>query len=213
CRGAAGAGRGEEGGKVIRRVSVDSLELHSQLAEQGLDTGFARRGTLNVYATAESFAGGRAEAEESGLEVQVLGPSETLELEPALVGPVAGSTYYTREALVEPYRFVHAVGRASGADLRTGVGVASLRRRKGRVSLEASDGLLEPETVVLAAGVWSSRLARGAGVFVPLEGGKGYHIDLERSSDDPRVATFLHESWTVATPHQEWLRLSGTLEL
>lgn len=210
---ASGTVRAREGAQVIRRVSVDSLELHAQLAERGIDTGFARRGTLNVYSTAEGFAGGRAEAEESGLEVEVLGPSETVELEPALVGPVAGSTYYPREALVEPYRFVHAVGRASGAEVRTGVEVTSLRRLNGRISLETSEGPLEPETVVLAAGVWSSRLARGAGVFLPLEGGKGYHVDLERSSDDPHVPTFLHESWTVATPHLEWLRLSGTLEL
>src|SRR5262249_46130360 len=147
---ASGAARAKEGAKVIRRGSVDSLELHSQLAEQGLDTGFARRGTLNVDATAESFAGGGGEAGGAGPAGPVLGVrgrGEPLELEPALVGPVAGSTYYTREALVEPYRFVHAVGRASGADLRTGVEVTSLRRRNGRISLETSDGLLEPETV------------------------------------------------------------------
>ena len=79
--------------------------------------------------------------------------------------------------------------------------------------VETRDGDLRPGVVVLAAGAWAGRLARSVGIFLPLEGGKGYHVDLERSSDDPRIPTFLHESWTVATPHLEWLRLSGTLEL
>jgi D-amino-acid dehydrogenase len=66
---------------------------------------------------------------------------------------------------------------------------------------------------VLAAGAWSGRLARGAGVFVPLEGGKGYHVDFEPREDDPRIPVWLQASWTIATPLRDRLRLAGTLEL
>ena len=51
-----------------------------------------------------------------------------------------------------------------------------LRREGGRVVIETSDGVLRPETVVLAAGAWSGALARTVDVYVPLEGGKGYHV-------------------------------------
>jgi D-amino-acid dehydrogenase len=210
---AARAARASRGAKVIRAISIDSLELHAQLAEQGLDTGFERRGSLNVYDTADGFAGGRAEAEEAGLPVEVLGPKETLELEPSLAEPFAGSTYYPREAHVDPYRFVHAVGAASGATVRTGVEVLALRRRNGGVAVETSEGTLEPETVVLAAGAWSGRLARTAGVFLPLEGGKGYHVDFERGEDDPRIPAWLQSCWAIATPLRDCLRIAGTLEL
>jgi D-amino-acid dehydrogenase len=209
---ASRAVRATHGAQAVRRVSVNSLEMHAQLASQGLDTGFERRGTMNVYSTAAGFAAGRAEAEESGLEVEVLGPKETLDLEPALAGPVAGGTYYPREGHVDPYRFVHAVGRASGATIRTRLEVTALRRRNGRVVVDTSEGTLEPETVVLAAGAWSGRLARTAGVFVPLEGGKGYHVDFE-PGEGPRVPAWLQACWAIATPLPDRLRVAGTLEL
>src|ERR687892_201166 len=63
------------------------------------------------------------------LPAEVLGPQETLELEPALAPPVVASTYFPREAHVDPKRFVHAVGRAAaeaGAEVRTGVDVRAL---------------------------------------------------------------------------------------
>jgi hypothetical protein len=51
------------------------------------------------------------------------------------------------------------------------------------------------------------------GVYLPLEGGKGYHVDLEASATDPRIPVWLHESWAIATPLPGRLRLAGTLEL
>src|SRR5207237_1065745 len=133
---AASATRASRGEHAIRAISIDSLELHAELAAEGPDTGFERRGTRDGYSTPPGLAAGRAEAEVSGLPVEVLGPAETLELEPALREPVAGGTYYPREAHVDPKRFVHAVGRAAaeaGADIRTGAEVTALRRRGDRL--------------------------------------------------------------------------------
>jgi D-amino-acid dehydrogenase len=79
--------------------------------------------------------------------------------------------------------------------------------------VETSDGALRPETVVLAAGALSGALARTAGAYCPLEGGKGYHVDLESAAGDPRIPTWLQESWAIATPLPGRLRLAGTLEL
>ena len=67
---------------------------------------------------------------------------------------------------------------------------------------------LEAETVVVAAGAWSRELVR-----LPLEGGKGYHIDFALADGDPRIPAWIQETWTIATPLPERLRLSGTLEL
>src|SRR5205823_934354 len=58
------------------------------------------------------------------------------------------------------------------------------------------------------AGAWSGRLVR-----LPLQGGKGYHIDFARSTADPRMPAWVQETWTIATPLPDRLRLSGTLEL
>jgi D-amino-acid dehydrogenase len=171
---------------------------------------------LNAYATEETYAAGRREAGSSGLPFQALDRTQALALEPALGPRTVGAVYYPREAHVDPLRFVRALGSAAardGADVRTRVEVRRLRRVGNGVVVETSEGELRPETVLLAAGVWSRQLAGTAGVYCPLEGGKGYHVDLESADGDPRIPTWLQESWAIATPLPGRLRLASTLEL
>ncbi|MET0939176.1 MAG: FAD-dependent oxidoreductase [Gaiellaceae bacterium] len=209
------ARRAPAGARAIRALSAASLELHAELARE-LDTGFERRGVLNAYVTEESYAAGRAEAQSSGLPFQALHCEEALALEPALGPRTLGAVYYPQEAHVDPLRCVRALGGAAaaeGADIRTRVEARRLRREGDRVAIETSDGVLRPQTVVLAAGAWSGALARSVHVYLPLEGGKGYHVDLEGAESDPRIPTWLQESWAIATPLPGRLRLAGTLEL
>jgi D-amino-acid dehydrogenase len=187
----------EEGAEAIRSLAVPSLELHAQLGEE-LGTSFARTGTLNVYATEDGLEGGAREGERSCLRFSVLNAEETRELEPALAGPVVGGIHYPDEGRVDPKQFVEVVGRAAadaGVEVRTGTEVHSLDD-------------LDADTVVVAAGAWSRTL-----VDLPLEGGKGYHVDFEYADGDPRIPTWVQETWTIATPLPGRLRLSGTLEL
>jgi D-amino-acid dehydrogenase len=209
------ARRGDEGARVIRELSLASLAMHAELASK-IDTSFERRGVLNVYSTEESAAAGQLEAERSGLRFQVLDRGQALELEPALQPHTVGAVYYPDEAHCDSLRFVEAVAAAAnaeGAQIRTGVDVRRLRRLNGGLALETSEGELRPSTTVLAAGAWTRQLARSAGVYLPLEGGKGYHVDLEASATDPRIPVWLQESWAIATPLPGRLRLAGTLEL
>ena len=185
----------EEGARLIRRLSIDSLELHAQWGEE-LGTSFERTGTLNVYETQAGLAHEASAAEAAGLRYELLDAEQTSALEPALIGPIVGSVRYPDEGRVDPKRFVDAVGRAAveaGVEIRTGVEVHELP---------------EAETVVVAAGVWSREL-----VDLPLEGGKGYHVDFALSENDPRIPSWVQETWTIATPMPDRLRLSGTLEL
>jgi D-amino-acid dehydrogenase len=208
------------GASVIRGLTSASLVLHEGLAAEGLDTGLARRGTLNVYATEDSLAGARREAADStshGINAQVLTPAEIRELEPCVAGTPAGGVFYPGDAHCEPLRFVHAVGAAAveaGAEVRTRTEVLGLRRRNGRVEgVATTSGELAADTVVLAAGAWTPGLARALGLYLPVEGGKGYHVDLEAGAGDPQVPVWFHDSRVIATPLAGRLRLAGTLEL
>src|SRR5262245_2226332 len=187
----------EEGAAAIRELSVASLELHAELGTE-LGTSFERTGTLNVYETHEGLEAEARAAARSGLPFEVFDADGTRELEPALIGPVAGSVRYPQEGRVDPKRFVEAVGAAAadaGVDIRVGTEIQSPDE-------------LDAGTVVIAAGAWSKLL-----VELPLEGGKGYHVDYEASEDTPRIPTWVQETWTIATPLPDRLRLSGTLEL
>jgi D-amino-acid dehydrogenase len=208
------ARRAEAGASVIRELALASLELHAELSRR-VDTGFERRGVLNVYTSEETIAAGRREAEHSGLRFESLDSAKAFAFEPALGPRTLGAVYYPDEAHCDPLRFVQAVGQAAvalRADVRTRT-EARLRRTAGGVVVETRDGDLRPGVVVLAAGAWSGRLARAVGIFLPIEGGKGYHVDLEPAESDPRLPTWLQESWVMVTPLPGRLRLAGTLEL
>lgn len=204
---------------TTRMLSQASLELHGRYARE-LGTGVERRGTLNVYETEELYAHGLREAGENaaaGLPSHSLPGSEATDFEPALLGPVAGAIYYPGDLSGDPLVFVDAIGRAAadaGADIRTNVEVRALRARGGRIhELETALGRLRAGTVVLAAGAWTPGLVRGLGLSVPVEAGKGYHIEYATAVGDPRVPVYLQEARVVATPLPGRLRLAGVLEL
>jgi D-amino-acid dehydrogenase len=212
-------GRARRGTELIRSLSLRSLELHAELAEE-LDTGLERRGVLNAYETETGFDRGQKEvaaSREAGMRVESLPIAEARQLEPSLAPSLAGAIYYPDEAHCEPNRFVHALGEgaaALGVRIRTDVEVIGFRRGNGRVtSVETTAGEEPVGEVVIAAGSWTKELAAALGLFVPIEGGKGYHVEIDPPVDGPEIPVFMQESRVIATPLPDRVRLAGTLEL
>src|SRR5262249_19540071 len=137
-------------------------------------------------------------------------------LEPSLGPAAAGGVFHREEAHVDPVRYTEALAdaaRGAGAAFRTGVAVRSLRVRNATLLAETGEGELRAGTVVLAAGVWTGRLARTLGVHIPLIAGKGHHVELEPGAGDPRVPLLLHEARLAVTPFPDRLRIAGRLQL
>ena len=68
------------------------------------------------------------------------------------------------------------------------------------------------QAVVLAAGVWSTNLARSLGIEVPMETERGYHLELWEPSVIPRSPVMIASGKFVATPMEGRLRLAGIVE-
>lgn len=206
--------------ELIRDFSFASLELHKQLVADGLDTGLEVLGAMNVYETEKAYAAGIVEAEElstHGIKAQVLTASEARTSEPALSERVVGGVFYPEEAQCDPERFMLAIAEATveaGATLCTRAEVLDARISGGRVvSLDSTIGEIRPGQVVVANGAWTAQLGRRLGLRVPVEGGKGYHVDLSPAETDPSVPIYLQEARVIATPYLNRLRLAGTLQL
>ena len=213
-------GRAEAGVRISRALSAASLARHAALADSGLETTFEQRGILKVCETEPGLEAARAEAEAAladGVRSKALSAAELRELEPALAPRFAGGVYYPDEAHCDGAVFTRAVGEAaaaSGAQLRPGVEVLRLVREDGRIErAETTAGPIRAGTVVLAAGVWSARLGRSADLFLPLEGGKGYHLELDPPEPAPRIPVLVKEARVGLTPLSGRVRFSGTLEL
>jgi D-amino-acid dehydrogenase len=212
--------RAADGTSLLRALALESLELHAELAAEGLPTTFERRGIMNVYETFAGFAEGKAEArrhEAAGLEAVVLDDAAAVAREPALTGGLAGAVLYPGEASCDPARFTAAAAdaaAAAGARIELGTEALGLVCENGRVAaVDTTRGRYGAATTVLAAGIWSDRLARPAGIRLGLEGAKGYHLDFARTDAQPRLPVFLQEARVTTTPLPEHFRLTGGFDL
>ena len=175
--------------EILHELAAHSAVLHAELAEAGLDTGYRRRGLLNLYRSERAFTRARAELASPGT-----GGAYVVDELPGGVASsaIAGAILDPAEAHCDPRRFVQALGALAveeGVDIRTGVEVLGVRRRGARIdALWTTAGDLPTREVVVAAGVSSPGLARHLGVRLPVEGAKGYHVDVEAKARRSGVA-------------------------
>jgi D-amino-acid dehydrogenase len=205
--------------EVSRDMCLRSLEMHRQLADDGIDTGFRQEGLLDVYETEAGLERGRAAAalhRARGLSPQVLDADELRAVEPAITTTSAGGVLFPDEAQADPLKYVRAVAAAAeahGARLLCGAEVLGMDRTAAGIELTTTVGTVSAGTVVVAAGAWSARLAAALGHPVPLQGGKGYTVDLAADGRTPlRRPLMLQESRVAVTPLDGRLRLAGTMQ-
>jgi len=212
---ASTARRAHEGEALQRELSVESLGRFRELAAEGIDGGFEEPGCLTVHTSAEAEAHAAAEAaSETGraLGARALTGAEARELEPSLTARVRAAALFPGEARCDPVRLAASVGAAAverGVRLRTGVEAYAV----GRDGVETTHGPVRAGTVVVAAGAWSGRLARSAGVRLPLQGGKGYAAEWDPAAAPVRMPLYLHDQRVVANPMGDRTRMTGGLLL
>lgn len=144
------------------------------------------------------------------------------DLEPALAPAVTSGYFLPGERHLRPDGLIaglvsHLTGR--GVAIRpgtpaTGFEIAIQGQPGGRrvTAVATPDGRIAADAVVIAAGAWTPGVARLAGVRVPIQAGKGYHLDYAPAPVAVGRAVYLHEARVAVTPLAGLLRLSGTME-
>jgi D-amino-acid dehydrogenase len=212
---ASTARRAHNGEALQRGLSLESLGIFRELAAEGIDGAFSEPGCLTVHTSDAAEEHARAEAaSEAGRELgaRLLTGDEARELEPSLTARVRAAVLFPGEARCDPVRLAAAVGAAAaerGVVLRTGVEAYAI----GSAGVQTTRGPIATGTVVVAAGAWSGRLARTAGVRLPLQGGKGYAAEWDPSAAPVRIPLYLHDQRVVANPMADRTRLTGGLLL
>jgi D-amino-acid dehydrogenase len=79
--------------------------------------------------------------------------------------------------------------------------------------VKTSGGEIEADEFILSAGSWSPQLARGIGVKLPMQAGKGYSLTLPHANGAPRMGAILAEARMSVTPIGGAVRFGGTMEL
>jgi D-amino-acid dehydrogenase len=189
-------------------------------AEWDDDFGFARRGLLMLCKTEEGLEEEARTADAGralGIPSQLLGADQARSLEPRLRMDVAGGVYFPLDCHLSPRALMQALVRQlerAGVELLWDTSMEGWRGRRGRVeAARTSRGDVVSDEYVLAAGAWSSELARALGLRLPMEAGKGYSLTLESPEPKPRLCAILSEARVAVTPMGDSLRFGGTMEL
>jgi D-amino-acid dehydrogenase len=213
---ASTAQRADAGETLQRELCREGLGVFRELTSEGIDGGYDEPGCLTVHTSdaAEEHAAAEA-ASETGrvLGAKVLTGDEARALEPALTARVRAAVLFPGEGRCDPVRLSAAVGAAAlqhGVRLRTGIEAYSIGRDG---TVETTQGPVRAGTIVVAAGAWSGRLARTAGVRLPLQGGKGYAAEWDPAAAPARMPLYLHDHRVVANPMGDRTRLTGGLLL
>ena len=184
-----------------------------------MEVGYAYPGRLEVCRGERSLRAAFEEAvllEEFGFAGRRLRGRDVRELEPAIQIDVAGGVYYPDSGYCNPERLVLAMAEAAkglGAVIRTNTAVQALKVDKGRVSAVVSgEELIAGEQFVLACGSSAPRLARDLGLVLPVQPGKGYHVDIDVPAAPPRIPVVLMEERIFVSPIDDFLRMAGTME-
>lgn len=138
-------------------------------------------GFLVIVAAEEDWGPAEAEAmacREGGVRVQRLDGYDIHQAEPHLAGHIMGGWFIDDGYRLDPQALTLALALAAGAagaEVATGVDVKQVLVRDGRVAGVATDqGVVQANTVVLAGGPWAPKLARSAGVRLPICGARGW---------------------------------------
>jgi len=205
----------------LRDMQRASLRLFDELIRQeGIDCHYEPVGGLALFKTEHGFKKARHEVDEMqrfGLRMALLDGQAVRDLEPTVHPDIVGGIHYQEDAHLDPAMFVYQLAeivRTQGATLLTQTEVTGFDTTEQRVTgVRTTQGVFHPRQVVLAAGAWSTTIARNLGVKFPMQPAKGYSVTVKRPPSGPKMHLHLSEAKVAVTPMGPHLRFGGTLEL
>jgi D-amino-acid dehydrogenase len=219
---AASGERVRRAAPVLRDLNLASRACYEALARDGNDFRFAETGALMLCKTAQALeeeARCAEQARELGLRAEVLDAVQAATLEPGVRMDVAGAVHFPQDCNLVPDRLIaglqqrltgHAVqfvwnSEAVGWQTETNKRIRAVKLNAGRE--------IEADEFVLAAGSWSSALARSIRLNIPLQAGKGYSLTLKNPRQSLRMCAILTEARVAVSPMDGALRFGGTMEI
>ena len=210
----------ERGAKLLRDMHMASRALHKELSEDAQDAFLFRESGLVMLCHTEKALASEFKvaehAETLGLKVQRLTRLDVELLENGTRLRSAGGVHFLDDCRLDPralHEWMSIQVASMGVEFRFGHRVEGFRREGGIVRAAITNHEdVEADDFVLAAGAWSGKLAGQLGFRMPLQGGKGYSMDMPVSST-PENCFILVEARIAVTPMGGKIRFGGTMEI
>ena len=196
----------------------DLLQLHPLQFEHVYD------GTMKIFRDRAALDYGIKIAhwlKQVGVEHRALDPAGVLEIEPALhpvIDEIVGGIGYPGDETGNARLFCEEMRRIcadAGVQFRFAERVVEISRARNRVTgMRTAKEVLTADTYLLAAGSFSTLLAKQLGFRLPVRPAKGYSITLSMDgwSERPRVPIVDDSLHAALVPVGNALRVAGTAE-
>jgi D-amino-acid dehydrogenase len=210
----------DRAGPVLRDLLLASRELYEQLADR-CDNGFGltKRGMLMLCRTRaglEEQTRAARRARDLDLPVEIVSAARAADLDPNIGMEITGAVFYPLDCHLDPrllMRKLTELAVSAGVTLRWSAPIDGWRTEGSRLTAAVtSQGDFGADEFVLAAGSWSSELARMLGCRLLLQAGKGYSFTVPNPAQLPRLPSILSEAHVAVTPMGTALRIGGTME-
>jgi glycine oxidase len=189
----------------------------------GKTTGFAQKGTLEIFFGAEAESARNlhvAERKRLGLAAEAISIDHARQMEPCLGPKAAAAAWLFDEAIVDPRLLIDAAvsaARAEGADVRPNWAVTGLIREGERCSgVVTSEGKVSAGRVIIAGGCFSGAIGAEIARYAPTVPVRGQMMALRcpariRGTTSPQHVLRSGNGYLV--PHEDGRILAGsTLE-
>jgi sarcosine oxidase subunit beta len=174
---AAGGIRAQFPTETEIRFSLESIRVFERFEEEfGVDPGYKKIGYLFLVSDAADLCGYEqriALQRRLGVDVRVISPDDARKLVPALrVDDLLAAVWGPDDGLAGPAEVTNGFARRArelGVRIAEGVQVTAIERDRDRVrGVTTTDGAVSAPLVINAAGPSAARIARLAGVDIPV---------------------------------------------
>lgn len=204
---------------ILKELNVKSQKLYEDLlASLDFQFHYEKKGILMAFTnskTEEEEHHVARRAVKEGLEVCLLNRTELDNIQPIFSNHVIGAVHYLCDSHTTPNHFMVSIKtwlKNNGVNFQTNQEVTDFTvKNRQIVAVKTHNNIFEADDFVLASGSWTSHLASLLQLKIPIQGGKGYSMDVHRPTGIT-IPAILVEAKSAVTPMDTFTRFAGTME-
>lgn len=206
----------------LRDIALLSKRLYEEWVQlPGMDFAYEPKGMLEFFKTEESLHHAEETLKESlhlGLEARLLNKEELKAMEPDAEIDALGALFFACDAQLYPNKLMSsllAFLQQKGVRFECKQEVTGFSTNGSRIKGVKAGGKEYPaDHIVLAAGVWSSGVAKQLNLRLPMVGGRGYSVTFEDAPYKLHHSIILSEARVAIAPMDgNKIRFGGTMEI
>lgn len=204
---------------VLKALNLKSQALYeAMLASLDFQFHYEKKGVLLAYSNTKSEEEECKIAQRAikeGLDVSCLSKEELHNIEPVFSDHVIGAVHYKCDSHTTPNNFMNSMKdwlHANGVIFKLNQKVKDFTVKGKKIAaVKTQNTTFEADHFVLASGSWTSNLASLLQLNIPIQGGKGYSMDVYRPTGI-KLPAILVEAKAAITPMENFTRFAGTME-